>query len=321
MADQSPDSCLTPLFADNFTGQSGCSVIITPPPPPHPLLQTGFPWSNLSFLACQPWQLCMVGQIHVQQLSSALCPNELTNVPCRCARYSHWPVCRKYPRLPTRPNKQKKSKSKTNSRKLCAVKEKRFKEISKTSVAHVDRCSLTATTNPFAFAELLYFIYNFYSSIPALVTEALATPTIPSQHGWCRPTNSQRAPPDPRAWAGIQTTTGGRTHPARCSSSWVQQAPLRGDTGSWSPGGSHWSSPCHDGRGTELPLLPARTVPTPREPESCWNRNGSVCRTLTQLPHCRLLQDCSNPDVLNLTGMCNFTAIGTSPSQPRLTLF
>lgn len=104
-----------------------------------------------------------------------------------------------------------------------------------------------------------------------------AIPTTPSQHGWCHPTNSHWAPPDPQVWAGTRTTTSGRSRPARCSSSWRPPWPPRGDTGSWSSGGSRWPMPCHDGREPVPPPLAAKTAPASPEQDSCWGKT-SVCR-------------------------------------------
>lgn len=134
-------------------------------------------------------------------------------------------------------------------------------------------------------------------------------PTTPSQHGWCRPTNSHWAPPDPQVWAGTQTSTSGPSPPARCSSSWRPRRPLRGDTGSWSPGGSRWPRPCRDGREPEPPLLAAKTTPAPPEQDSCWT-STSVCWTSSQLPQFKLLRIFCCPDVLYEGVMCNFLLLG-----------
>lgn len=121
--------------------------------------------------------------------------------------------------------------------------------------------------------------------------------STPSLRGWCRPTSSHWAPPDPQVWADTQMSTSGPSRPSRWSSSWWPPGLLRGDTGSWSSGGSRWPRPCHGGRETELPLWPAEMTPTPPEPDSCW-RDQSVCCAASQLPHFKLLQVFCCPDVL-----------------------
>lgn len=135
----------------------------------------------------------------------------------------------------------------------------------------------------------------------------LSGPTTPSQHGWCRPTSSHWAPPDPQVWAGTQTTTGGRSHHSHRSSSWWPRWLHRGDTGSWIPDGSHWPSPCHNGLETELPLRPA--TPTAPELDSWWG-DQSICCTSSHLPQLILLQAFCCPDVLYPGVMCNLLLAG-----------
>lgn len=162
-----------------------------------------------------------------------------------------------------------------------------------------------------------YFASNIWILLQCTTKSALTTPSL---RGWCHPTSSHWAPRDPQVWADTQTSRGGLSRPAGCSSSWWPPAPHRGDTGSWSPGGSRWPSPCRGGRGTAVaaePLPPPaglapRSAPRSAVWDSCW-RNGSwswswscccCCYTFLLLPCLALLQVVCCPDVLYQGLMC-----------------